>query len=82
MTRTPLMSGSLNPTTGKAVPVDGGFRFSGTAMFASGCRHASWLMVGAWVQRDGEPSFTDERSRVRRWSHADGSTCASTTRGR
>ena len=55
----PLMSGSLNPTTGKAVPVEGGFRFSGTAMFASGCRHASWLMVGAWVQRDGEPSFTD-----------------------
>ena len=55
----PMMAGSLNPTTGKAEPVEGGYRFSGTAMFASGCRHASWLMAGAWVHRDGEPSFTD-----------------------
>ncbi len=55
----PLMAGSLNPTTGRAEASDGGYRFNGTAMFASGCRHASWLMAGAWVHRDGEPSFTD-----------------------
>ena len=56
----PIMAGSLNPTTGRAEAVDGGFRFTGTAMFASGCRHAAWLMAGAWVHRDGEPSFTDK----------------------
>ena len=53
------MAGSLNPTTSKAEAVDGGYRFSGLANFASGCRHATWLMVGGWVHRDGKPSFTD-----------------------
>ncbi len=53
------MAGSLNPTTSRAELVDGGYRFKGTAQFASGCRHASWLMVGAWVQREGKPSFID-----------------------
>ena len=53
------MAGSLNPTTSKAEAVDGGYRFSGLANFASGCRHATWLMVGGWVHRDGKPAFTD-----------------------
>ena len=53
------MAGSLNPTTSKVEAVDGGYRFSGLANFASGCRHATWLMAGGWVHRDGQPSFTD-----------------------
>ncbi len=56
-----LVAGSLNATAGRAEIVDGGYRFSGTAPFASGCRHASWLMAGAWVQRDGQPAFKDDR---------------------
>lgn len=55
------VAGSLNPLTGRAEPVDGGFRFSGTAQYASGCKHASWLVAGAWVYRDGQPSFVGER---------------------
>lgn len=30
-------------TNSRAVPVEGGFRVSGTFAFASGCRHATWL---------------------------------------
>jgi alkylation response protein AidB-like acyl-CoA dehydrogenase len=49
----------VSPTTSKAEAADGGYRFSGLANFASGCRHATWLMVGGWVHRDGKPAFTD-----------------------
>ncbi len=55
------VAGSLNPLTGRAEPVDGGFRFTGTARYASGCKHATWIVAGAWVHRDGQPSFVHER---------------------
>lgn len=55
------VAGSLNPLTGRAERVDGGFRFTGVAQYASGCHHASHLVAGAWVQRDGQPSFVDGR---------------------
>ena len=55
------VAGSLNPLTGRAEPVDGGFCFSGVAQYASGCKHATWIVAGAWVHRDGKPSFVDER---------------------
>ena len=54
-----LAAGSLNPLGASAAAVEGGFLLSGTAAYASGCRHASWLMAGAWVQRDGRRSFVD-----------------------
>lgn len=56
-----VMAGSLNPLCGVAEPVPGGFRFSGRATNVSGCRHATWLMAGAWVHRDGEKSWVDGR---------------------
>lgn len=56
-----VMAGSLNPLGGVAEPVPGGFRFSGRATNVSGCRHATWLMAGAWVHRDGEKSWVDGR---------------------
>jgi alkylation response protein AidB-like acyl-CoA dehydrogenase len=56
---TTLIAGSLNPLSATAEPVDGGYRLTGTANYASGCHHADWLMVAAWVERDGERSFVD-----------------------
>jgi alkylation response protein AidB-like acyl-CoA dehydrogenase len=55
----PLIAGTLNPLTSRATPVDGGYRLTGTAGYASGSHHATWLMAGAFVHRDGEPSFVD-----------------------
>jgi alkylation response protein AidB-like acyl-CoA dehydrogenase len=51
--------GSLNPMTSQAIPVEGGFRFSGKATYASGCAQASYLMAAALVLRDGAPQFVD-----------------------
>jgi alkylation response protein AidB-like acyl-CoA dehydrogenase len=56
--RSTICSG-INPLATRAVPVEGGYAFSGSAPYASGCRHADWLVAGAWVRRDGRPSFVD-----------------------
>src|SRR5262249_33055792 len=54
-----LSAGSLNPMTSHAVAVDGGWRFSGKATYASGSAHASHLMAAAVVLRDGVPQIVD-----------------------
>jgi indole-3-acetate monooxygenase len=56
-----VLCGSLNPLGGRAEPVPGGYRFNGRATNVSGCHHATWLMAGAWVHRDGEKSWIDGR---------------------
>ncbi|MFV9430654.1 3-hydroxy-9,10-secoandrosta-1,3,5(10)-triene-9,17-dione monooxygenase oxygenase subunit [Rhodococcus aetherivorans] len=43
-----LVSSAYAPV-GRLVPVDGGYRLSGTWMFSSGCRFASWALLGAVV---------------------------------
>jgi alkylation response protein AidB-like acyl-CoA dehydrogenase len=49
-----VVAGSLH-RGGTAVPVDGGFRFSGTWRLASGAARASWLICSAVVEeRDDE----------------------------
>ncbi|MER7212829.1 acyl-CoA dehydrogenase family protein [Streptosporangium sp. NPDC020072] len=54
-----LVVGGVNPS-GRAVPVDGGFRLSGTWAFASGSAHADWLICAAVVTgEDGTPHMTD-----------------------
>jgi alkylation response protein AidB-like acyl-CoA dehydrogenase len=53
------VAGTFNPLTTTAIPVDGGYRLTGTVGYASGCHHADWLMAAAWVERDGERSFLD-----------------------
>ena len=45
--------------TSQAIPVEGGFRFSGKATYASGSAQASYLMAAALVLRDGAPQFVD-----------------------
>ena len=54
-----LIAGTLNPLTTTALPVDGGYRLTGRAAYASGCHHARWLATGAFVHREGQPSFVD-----------------------
>jgi alkylation response protein AidB-like acyl-CoA dehydrogenase len=36
--------------TGTAVPVAGGYRLSGSWSFASGCDHAGWVYLGAFIK--------------------------------
>ncbi len=56
---TTMIAGSLNPLTAAAVPAEGGYRLSGIVNYASGSHHADWLMVAAWVERDGTRSLID-----------------------
>ena len=39
--------------TGTAMPVDGGYILNGHWSFASGCDHASWAYLGAFITPDG-----------------------------
>jgi 3-hydroxy-9,10-secoandrosta-1,3,5(10)-triene-9,17-dione monooxygenase len=45
---TTLTSSSYAPT-GVVEPVDGGYRLSGRWQFSSGCDHAEWALLGAFV---------------------------------
>ena len=51
---------------GCAVPVDGGFRFSGKHGFSSGVDYANWLICGGYIvdgdKRDGPHFFLAKRS--------------------
>ena len=42
--------------SGKAVPVNGGYRVTGRWKFASGIRHSRWLSAGVHVEADGTES--------------------------
>ena len=44
--------------TGEAVPVDGGYILTGRWPFASGVRHAEWMVAGAKVPARGETEET------------------------
>ena len=44
-----IQAGSLVPR-GRAVPVDGGYRFTGQWPFASGCDHATYIAISALVE--------------------------------
>jgi alkylation response protein AidB-like acyl-CoA dehydrogenase len=54
-----VMSASFEPT-GHAIPVAGGFQFSGEHSFASGIDHADWLICGGFIIEGGKqkgPNF-------------------------
>jgi indole-3-acetate monooxygenase len=47
-------AGSVNPT-GRATPVDGGFRVTGRWAFASGCQHCHWYFAHCFVDDGRQP---------------------------
>jgi alkylation response protein AidB-like acyl-CoA dehydrogenase len=49
--------GSLNPIGTRAVPCDGGWRYSGRASYVSGSAHATWLMTAGLELHDGAPQM-------------------------
>lgn len=51
-----VVASSLAPRA-TAQRTKGGYRISGTYPFASGCKHAEWLIVGAPVEHDGARSL-------------------------
>jgi alkylation response protein AidB-like acyl-CoA dehydrogenase len=50
-----LVAGHLVPR-GQATKERGGYRVSGQWSFASGCRHATWILGNCLVQRNHEPA--------------------------
>jgi alkylation response protein AidB-like acyl-CoA dehydrogenase len=56
--RVPTAACGLVPT-GRAAPVDGGYRLTGRWPFASGIRHAEWIAATAFVDRG--PAAPEER---------------------
>jgi alkylation response protein AidB-like acyl-CoA dehydrogenase len=49
-----IVAGNFAPA-GKAELVPGGYRLSGHWTFASGCRHANWLICGSVIIEGGRP---------------------------
>lgn len=54
-----VIAGSLNPMTSRAVAVEGGWRFSGKATYASGAAYASHLLASGVILRGGAPELVD-----------------------
>ena len=53
-----IHAGMFGPV-GEARSTDGGYRFSGSYRFGSGCGHASWIAAGAMEKKDGDVVTTD-----------------------
>ena len=52
--------------SGEAIPVDGGYTLTGRWPFASGVRHAEWMVAGAKGARKGEHRGDEPDARVSR----------------
>ena len=50
---------------GAAVPVEGGYRFTGQFPFGSGCRYADWFMALGLVMDDGQPRMDEGNPVIR-----------------
>jgi alkylation response protein AidB-like acyl-CoA dehydrogenase len=50
---------------GAAVPVEGGYHFTGQFPFGSGCRHADWFMALGLVMDDGQPRMDEGNPVIR-----------------
>ena len=60
-----VSAGSLNPMTSQATKVEGGWRFSGRATYASGSAQATYLMVAALILSDGAPQIVNGVPKLR-----------------
>jgi len=49
---TSVLISSTYMMVGKAMPVEGGYRFSGRWRFSSGCEHCDWIFLGGMVDPD------------------------------
>lgn len=56
---TSVIVASTYMPTGRATPVEGGFRFSGKWKFSSGTEHCDWVLLGGMV---GDPAEGDYRT--------------------
>ncbi|HEU0166178.1 MAG TPA: acyl-CoA dehydrogenase family protein [Chloroflexota bacterium] len=50
-----VIAGTITSGTGRAVPVEGGYRVSGRWPFASGCHQADWLVCACRIEENGQP---------------------------
>ncbi len=57
--RRALLAGSLSPVGNNAVACDGGFRFTGKSVFASGSAQASWLLTCGVELVNGAPQIVN-----------------------
>ena len=48
-----VATGAAATTTGRAMPVPGGYRVSGRFPFVSGCQHSEWVWLGCKIVEDG-----------------------------
>jgi indole-3-acetate monooxygenase len=55
-----VSAGSLNPLASQVSRVEGGWKFTGKAPYASGSAHATYLMATGLVLRDGAPQFAND----------------------
>jgi alkylation response protein AidB-like acyl-CoA dehydrogenase len=55
-----LGAGSVNPTSLRLTPADGGYRVSGALRFASGIHQATWLVAGGFVFENGKPRLAPD----------------------
>jgi alkylation response protein AidB-like acyl-CoA dehydrogenase len=62
--RIPLAAG-IGGVSGTAVPVEGGYRLTGTFAFASGIPHAEWLIASARIVREDADTGPDAPPEVR-----------------
>jgi 3-hydroxy-9,10-secoandrosta-1,3,5(10)-triene-9,17-dione monooxygenase len=59
-----LISSPISPS-GKAVPVAGGYRFSGRWSYASGCQHCDWAFLGGMAEESDWRLFLVPKSDFR-----------------
>lgn len=61
-----FLAATVLPPTGRAVPRAGGFDLDGRWPFASGCRHAEWMLTGLFVFDGDAPRIIPRQGPDRR----------------
>jgi alkylation response protein AidB-like acyl-CoA dehydrogenase len=73
----------IGGVSGSAVPVEGGYKLTGTFAFASGLPHSDWLIASARIVRDDAEAVQEGAPpEVRTFVRSPGSRAAAATRSR